>query len=91
MCIYLSQCSTTRRFKRAGLVLAALSTTKLRDWGEGFLKGTVTLNVSSLRRWERDTGKNHTMPTATWQAAWFLINARSARDGLLFGPLWSRP
>lgn len=51
------------------LILVALSTTKLRDWGEGSLKGTVTLKVSSLRRLERDRGQNHTMPTATGQVA----------------------
>lgn len=56
------------------LILVALSGPdssgfKLRDWGEGSLKGTVTLKVSSLRRLERDRGKNHTMPTATWQVA----------------------
>lgn len=54
---YFSSCSTTHRFQRAGLILEALSTTKLRDWGEDFLKGTVTLKVSSLRRRERDGGK----------------------------------
>lgn len=59
----------TQRFQRAGLILAALSTTKPRDQGEGSLKGTVTLKVSSLRRLERDRGKDHTMPTATWRAA----------------------
>lgn len=63
MCIHFSLCSTREGLKRPGLVLAALSSTKQRDWGEGSLKGTVTLNVSSLRRLEEDRGKIHTMST----------------------------
>lgn len=89
MCVYFSLRSTTDRFKGPGLILVALSTTRQRDWGEGSLKGTVTLKVSSLRRLERDRGKTHTMPTATWQAAGFLVDAMPARDDLLFNPLWS--
>lgn len=58
--------------KGSGPLLIALSTSIQRDWGEGSLKGTMTLKAPSLRRLQRDPGKNHTMPTATWQAAQFL-------------------
>lgn len=61
-CVFISLCSTREGLKGPGLVLAALSSTEQRDWGEGSLKGTVTLNVSSLRRLE-DRGKIHTMST----------------------------
>ena len=70
---------------RPGLVLAALSSTKQRDWGEGSLKGTVTLNVSSLRRLE-DRGKIHTMSMYSHLAGGVSCGSQAHQRRPLFQP-----